>query len=89
MPFDGFANAVSCEFDATGAEHELCSVYIGRSGGKIKINSDEILDWSWISPEAPQREIALQGGESFTPWFILEWVRIWRDHRPAVVSLLP
>jgi isopentenyl-diphosphate delta-isomerase len=76
------------QFDATGAEHELCSVYIGRSGEKIKINSDEILDWRWISPEALQREIAMQGGESFTPWFMLEWVQIWRDHRPAVVSLL-
>lgn len=61
---------------------------IGRCGGKIKINSDEIRDWRWISPEALQREIAMQGGESFTPWFMLEWVRIWRDHRPAVVSLL-
>ena len=76
------------QFDATGAEHELCSVYIGRCGEKIKINSDEIRDWRWISPEALQREIAMQGGESFTPWFLLEWVRIWRDHRPAVVSLL-
>jgi len=76
------------QFDATGAEHELCSVHIGRSGEKIKTNSDEILDWRWVSSDALQREIALQGGESFTPWFLLEWVRIWRDHRSQVVSLL-
>src|SRR6202011_1164745 len=30
------------QFDATGAEHELCSVFIGRSADPVKINSDEI-----------------------------------------------
>jgi isopentenyldiphosphate isomerase len=53
MPFAGFASAASYD-----AEHELCFVHIGRCGEKIKINSDEILDWRWISPEALQREIA-------------------------------
>jgi len=76
------------QFDATGAENELCSVFIGRSGDRIKVNSDEIMDWRWISPQALQREMAAQGSESFTPWFMQEWVRIWRDHRPAVLSLL-
>jgi isopentenyl-diphosphate Delta-isomerase len=76
------------QFDATGAEHELCSVFIGRSGDRIKVNSEEIQDWRWVSPVALQREIASQGSESFTPWFLQEWVQIWRDHRPAVLSLL-
>jgi isopentenyl-diphosphate Delta-isomerase len=76
------------QFDSTGAEHELCSVFIGRSGDRIKVNSEEIADWRWISPEALQREIATQGGQSFTPWFMLEWVQIWRDHRSAVLSLV-
>src|SRR5271165_2418894 len=35
--------------------HELCSMYIGRCGEKIKINSEEILDRRRISPEALQR----------------------------------
>src|ERR1700680_2812632 len=71
------------QFDATGAENELCSVYIGRCRESIKVNSDEIVDWRWISPEALQREIAAQGDRTFTPWFMLEWARIWRDHRQA------
>ena len=25
--------------------------------------------------------------EQFTPWFMLEWARIWRDHRAAVLAL--
>ena len=75
------------QFDATGAENELCSVYIGRCREPIKVNSDEIVDWRWISPEALQGEIAAQCGRTFTPWFMLEWTRIWRDHRQAVLVI--
>jgi isopentenyl-diphosphate delta-isomerase len=75
------------QFDATGAENELCSVYIGRCREPIKADSDEIVDWRWISPEALQTEIAAQGGRTFTPWFMLEWARIWRDHRQAVLVI--
>jgi isopentenyl-diphosphate delta-isomerase len=75
------------QFDATGAENELCSVFIGRSSGPIRANSQEICDWRWISPAALNEEMATQGGRSFTPWFILEWARIWRDHRQAVLLI--
>jgi isopentenyl-diphosphate delta-isomerase len=75
------------QFDATGAENELCSVYIGRCREPIKVNSNEIVDWRWISPEALEREIAAQGGRTFTPWFMLEWARIWRDHRQALLVI--
>src|SRR6202040_1501718 len=43
------------QFDETGAENELCSVFIGRATHPVKINSDEILAWRWVSPEALQR----------------------------------
>ena len=75
------------QFDATGAEHELCSVFIGRSNGPIEVDSREILDWRWVSPEALNREIAAQGGRTFTPWFLLEWARIRRDHSHAVLVI--
>src|SRR4030088_590554 len=65
------------QFDETGAENELCSVFIGRSSGPVKINSEEILAWRWVTPEALQREIA-SGAGNFTPWFMLEWARISR-----------
>jgi isopentenyl-diphosphate delta-isomerase len=76
------------QFDATGAENELCSVFIGRSGERIRVDSEEIQDWRWISPTALQREIAAQGSAYFTPWFLLEWVQTWRDHRREVLSLI-
>jgi isopentenyl-diphosphate Delta-isomerase len=76
------------QFDATGAEHELCSVFIGCTAQAPVINSAEINDWRWVSPQALQEELAAKGDRTFTPWFMLEWVRIWRDHRPAVLSLV-
>jgi isopentenyl-diphosphate delta-isomerase len=75
------------QFDATGAEHELCSVFIGRCTKPPSINREEIADWRWISPEALQSEISDPGTRAFTPWFVLEWGRIWREHRSEVHSL--
>jgi isopentenyl-diphosphate delta-isomerase len=75
------------QFNGAGAEHELCSVYIGRCNGPVRIDRDEVLAWRWISPEALQAELAGPGGEQFTPWFKLEWERIWRDHRAELRSL--
>jgi isopentenyl-diphosphate delta-isomerase len=76
------------QFDATGAEHELCSVFVGRCTDAVRVNSDEILAWRWISPEGLQRELTTHGPTKFTPWFIMEWQRIWRDHRESVRALL-
>jgi isopentenyl-diphosphate delta-isomerase len=76
------------QFDATGAENELCSVYIGCCAETPTINTQEINDWRWINPQTLQEELAAQGGRTFTPWFMLEWTRIWRDHRSAVLSLV-
>ena len=75
------------QFDATGAEHELCSVYIGRSDAPPRINHDEIDAWRWVSPERLEQELAGPEAERFTPWFRLEWERTWREHRAAVRAL--
>jgi len=75
------------QFDATGAENELCSVFIGRTADPVKINAEEILAWRWVSPEALQTEMSAGGAGNFTPWFRLEWSRIWRDHRAQVLNL--
>lgn len=75
------------QFDNIGAEHELCSVFIGRSTGGVLIDHNEIADWRWVSPEELTVEMQGAGAERFTPWFIIEWERIWRYHRPAVDAL--
>ena len=75
------------QFDATGAENELCSVFIGRSTDPTRVNREEIAAWRWISPERLRRELTTHGAEKFTPWFMVEWERIWSDHRDAVLAL--
>ena len=74
------------QFDAAAAEHELCSVFIGRSTGPVSINQNEIVAWRWSTPGALQAEMRGPGAESFTPWFVLEWQRIWRDHREVILA---
>jgi len=74
------------QFDAAAAEHELCSVFIGRSTGPVSINQNEIVAWRWSTPEALQAEMTGPGAECFTPWFVLEWQRIWRDHREVILA---
>jgi isopentenyl-diphosphate Delta-isomerase len=75
------------QFDATGSEHELCSVFVGSCADPVKINRHEILAWRWVRPEALQAQLASQEARQFTPWFKLEWARIWRDHRDALSAL--
>jgi len=75
------------QFDATGAENELCSVYIGRCAAPLTINHDEIAAWRWVSPVALNAEISLHGPARFTPWFLVEWERVWHGHRDAVLGL--
>jgi isopentenyl-diphosphate Delta-isomerase len=75
------------QFDPAGAEHELCSVFIGRCTDDVRPDRGEILAWRWIAPEALQAELTGSGADRFTPWFKLEWSRIWHDHRPALLAL--
>jgi isopentenyl-diphosphate delta-isomerase len=75
------------QFDAAGAEHELCSVFIGRCTTPMRINRDEIHASRWLSPEGLQAEMSGPEAEKFTPWFRLEWERVWGEHRAAVLAL--
>jgi isopentenyl-diphosphate delta-isomerase len=75
------------QFDETGAEHELCSVFIGRCDGPVQANREEIQNWRWIPPDVLQGEMSGGSRSGYTPWFLLEWARIWRDHRAAVLAL--
>jgi isopentenyl-diphosphate delta-isomerase len=74
------------QFDAAGAEQELCSVFVGHTSDPVRIDPSEILACRWISPESLQAELAGSDAGKFTPWFVMEWERIWRDHR-AVLAL--
>ena len=72
------------QFDAAGAEQELCSVFVGRTSDPVRIDPNEIRAWRWISPENLQAELAGSEADRFTPWFVMEWERILRDHRDVL-----
>jgi len=75
------------QFETEGSEAELCSVFIGRSHDVVRVDPNEIQAWRWIHPEALEIEMSGEGAERFTPWFKLEWARIWRDYRTDVQAL--
>ncbi len=74
------------QFDQQVAEHELCSVFVGRSSAPVNANRSEIADWRWISQPRLQQELGGSAAERFTPWFKLEWARIGRDHLDDICS---
>lgn len=63
------------QFDPSGAERELCWVYLGQSDQAPKINALEVSDWRFVGAGQLNRELAEQP-ERFTPWFKLEWQRL-------------
>jgi isopentenyl-diphosphate Delta-isomerase len=75
------------QFDPAGAEHEMCSVYIGGHDGPVEVNREEIAGLRWVAPEALGEELAGPRAARLTPWFILEWQRVWRDHRAELEAL--
>lgn len=75
------------QFDGASAEHELCSVYIGRSAAPVRASGEEIAAWRWVSPQALDEQMRGEGRTRFTPWFTLEWERIRRDHQEALRAL--
>jgi isopentenyl-diphosphate Delta-isomerase len=74
------------QYDRAGAENELCSVYIGRYSGPLRVNRSEVEGWRWIAPAALEAEFLDSAGR-FTPWFRLEWARIQRDHREELARI--
>lgn len=66
------------DYGELGAEHELCSVYLGRTGEPVRANRNEVAAWRFILPADLDIEIA-EHPERFTPWLKLEWQRLRRD----------
>ncbi len=63
------------QYGDLGAEHELCSVYVGQFDAEVRINPTEIEAWRWMSRERLTRELAEQA-DRYTPWFHMEWQRL-------------
>lgn len=73
-------------FGDLGAEHELCSVYIGKTDQIPKVNITEIDDWKYSSIDELNAEMKAHP-ELFTPWFKMEWDHILKHYMETIFSL--
>lgn len=71
------------DYEDLGAEHELCSVFVGTTGMPVRANATEVEAWRFVRPEQLDREIAVQP-ERFTPCLKLEWKRLRADFAGAL-----
>lgn len=74
------------QFNSIGSENELCWVFAGRCDDQVVINSNEIAECKWIDCELVEQEIA-KNRDQYTPWFLLEWSEIRKNHWSAIESL--
>lgn len=72
------------QYGESGAEHELCWVYLGRCTGDVVVNANEIAAWRLVPVDALNRELAAEPAK-FTPWMKLEWSRI-QDEFPGTLN---
>ena len=75
------------QFDAAGAEHELCWVYAGRSDALARVNANEIAAVRYIEADALDAEIAARP-TTFTPWFKIEWARLRQEYPQMLTPLV-
>lgn len=81
-----FKLCYQARFDEHGSENELCAVYAGRTCGPIRPNGREIAEWKFIGLAKLDADIALHP-HRYTPWFLMEWERIRRDHLTEIDGL--
>jgi len=73
------------QFGDLGSEHELCTVYLGKTGQAFSANTHEIADARYVSREALQAELRTRP-EEFTPWFKTEWERLCNEFAEKLAS---
>lgn len=70
-------------FGDKGSEREVCAVFLGRASEPIVVNETEIADWTWMSVEDLDRELA-RNTEAYTPWLEMEWAALRSTHAARI-----
>ena len=73
-------------YQDTGAEHELCWVFVGSSKDPVRANENEIAGWRFINAADLAAEMQ-QTPDHFTPWFKLEWQCLTEHYRDTLAAL--
>ncbi len=72
-------------FADLGAEHEVCSVYVGSVQVPGAINPDEVAEYRFVEPDVLDRALADEP-QHYTPWLRLAWTTLRREHWPTIES---
>lgn len=70
-----------------GSERELCHVFVGRYGGPVVANRNEVADWRFVTADTLEQEMS-QDPERFSPWMRMEWERMRAEHADTLAPLL-
>lgn len=70
--------AYQARYRDVGAEHEMCSVYLGESAGEVRANRNEIAAIQWLDAATVDRQLE-DDSAPFTPWFRMEWQRLRKE----------
>lgn len=73
-------------FGDAGAEHERCSVFVGRADGAPKVHPQEVAAVRWMAPEALDAAVS-DPQAPYTPWLRLEWRALREAHWKQVLAL--
>ena len=79
----------SALFGEAGAEHELCSVFIGVTNTPPIINTTEVSNFKWQKPSLLDQKIENQP-HIYTPWFKTEWAKLrteFSDRLPQINTI--
>ena len=71
------------QFDASGAENELCHVFLGMTGGEALPNAHEIAAIRYVSADTLLAELS-DPTKPYTPWFRMEWLTLIDAHRETL-----
>jgi isopentenyl-diphosphate delta-isomerase len=74
-------------FGEAGAEHELCSVFVGKVRGQAHFNPHEIAATRLMAPAELDGALA-DPSTPYTPWLRLEWPRLRREHARLIAGML-
>lgn len=75
-------------YEDLGAEHELCSVYVGQAEHfQLRPNPSEVAAWKFVSPAEVDQMMA-GNDERISPWFRLEWRALSGPYRDRVEKAL-
>ena len=76
------------KYDDNGSEHELCHVFLGRTGADVRPNREEIAAVRFVAPDVLSDELE-KSPEAFTPWFKLEWQALTTAYADALAAYQP